>query len=134
MMKPICHCAVRSVCTDTGGVLATESGDAGTAVWMSSPVNRLGWERATSTPDAVVHVGDAIPLEDAGALEFDLPGTQVVEQTTPLAEEHGDDIEFELVEKAGVQCELSDGGAVDEHVPVAGRFSASVMAVLISVT
>jgi hypothetical protein len=41
-----------------------------------------------SALDAVVHVGDTVPLEDPGALELDVLGSEVVEETAPLAEEH----------------------------------------------
>ena len=39
-----------------------------------------------SALDAVVQVGDAVTLEDPGALELDVLGTEVVEETAPLAE------------------------------------------------
>jgi hypothetical protein len=65
-----------------------------------------------------VHVGDTVPFEDPGVL-LDLLGTEVVEQTTSLAEEHGYDMELELVEQAGGERELRGRRAVDEHVPVA---------------
>jgi hypothetical protein len=43
-------------------------------------------------------VGDtALPFEDPGALELDLLGSEAFEQATPLAEEHRDDMELELV-------------------------------------
>lgn len=59
-----------------------------------------------SALDAVVHVGHAVlPLEDPGALQLDLLGSEALEQTAPLAEEHRDDVEFELVEDAGGKCE-----------------------------
>jgi hypothetical protein len=47
-----------------------------------------------------VDVGHTVPLEYPGAFKLDLFGTEMVEQTTPLAEEHGDEMEFELVQKA----------------------------------
>ena len=68
-----------------------------------------------------MHVGDAaLALEDAGALELDLLGGEAVEEAAPLAEQHRDDVELELVEDAGGERELRDRGAVDQHVPVAG--------------
>src|SRR5919109_1861101 len=74
----------------------------------------------SSAPHPVVHVGDtALALEDPGALELDLLGSEALEQTAPLAEEHGDDMELHLVEEPGGECELGDCGAVDEHVLVA---------------
>ena len=54
-----------------------------------------------------MHVGDtAFALENPGALELDLLGGKALEQTSPLAEEHRDDVELELVENAGGECEL----------------------------
>ena len=56
-----------------------------------------------------MHVGDAaLPLEDPGALQLDLLGSEALEQTAPLAEEHRDDMELELVEDAGGKCELRE--------------------------
>ena len=67
-----------------------------------------------------MHVGDAVlPLEDPGALQLDLFGGEALEETAPLAEEHRDDMELELVEDAGGERELRDSGAVDQHVLVA---------------
>ena len=66
-------------------------------------------------------MGGAVALEDAGALQLDLLGIEVVEEATPLAEEHRDDMELELVEHAGSERELGGPGAVDQHVLVARR-------------
>ena len=64
-----------------------------------------------------MHVGDtALPLEDPGALQLDLLGSEALEQTAPLAEEHRHDMELDLVEDAGGEGELCGSGAVDEHV------------------
>jgi hypothetical protein len=39
-------------------------------------------------------VGDTgLPLEDPGALQLDVLGTEVVEEAAPLAEEHGDEVD-----------------------------------------
>ena len=48
-----------------------------------------------------MHVGDTVPLEDPGALELDVLGTEVVEETAALADEHRDDMQLELVQDAG---------------------------------
>src|SRR5829696_3245870 len=70
--------------------------------------------------DAVVHVRDAaLPREDPGALQLDLLASEALEQTAPLAEEHRNDMELELVEDAGGKRELRGAGAVDQHVLVA---------------
>src|SRR5829696_7602496 len=70
-----------------------------------------------SALDPVVHVGDAVlPLEVPGALQLDLLGSEALEQTAPLAEEHRDDMELDLVEDAGSERELPGSGAVDQHV------------------
>jgi len=54
-----------------------------------------------------VHVSDTVlPLEDPGALQLDLLGSEALGQTAPLAEEHRDDMELDLVEDAGRKCEL----------------------------
>jgi response regulator RpfG family c-di-GMP phosphodiesterase len=69
--------------------------------------------------DAVVQMGDTVPLEDPGALELDVLGTEVVEKTAPLPEEHRDEMDLELVEDTGSECELCGSGAVDQDVLVA---------------
>ena len=82
-----------------------------------------------------MHVGDtALALEDPGALQLDLLGSKVLEQTASLAEEHRDDMELELVEDAGGKSELGDSGPVDEHVLVARGLLGSVIAVVTSST
>src|SRR5207247_5766842 len=73
----------------------------------------------TSALDPVVQMGHTVPLEDPGALELDVLGSEVVEETAPLAEEHRDEMDLELVEDAGRECELRGSGAVDQHVLVA---------------
>ncbi len=61
-------------------------------------------------------MGDAaLSLEDPGALQLDVLGSEAVEQAAPLAEEHWDDVELELVEDAGSKCEL-DSSACDGGV------------------
>ena len=49
-----------------------------------------------------MHVRDAVlALEDPGALELDVLGAQVVEQTAALAEQHRDEMDLDLIEDAG---------------------------------
>ncbi len=61
----------------------------------------------TSALDPVVPVGDTgLPFDDPGALQLDVLGTALVEETAPLAEERRDEMDFELVEDAGSECEL----------------------------
>ncbi len=48
-----------------------------------------------------MHVRDAVPLEDPGALELDVLGAEVVEAPASLAEQHRDEMDLELVEDAG---------------------------------
>src|SRR6266700_4044934 len=75
----------------------------------------------TSTEHAVVHVRDTtLPLEDPDAFQFDVLRPKTFEQTAAFAEEHGDDIELDLVEHAGDKCELRGSGTVDQHVLRAG--------------
>src|SRR4029450_10135728 len=86
-------------------------------VEVSTGLSRRGMP--TSALDPVVHVGDTVlPLEDPGALQLDLLGSEALEQTAPLAEEHRNDMELELVEDAGGKCELRRSGAVNQHVLV----------------
>jgi hypothetical protein len=62
--------------------------------WQSSVSFATGAEWAScgtfrSALDPVVHVGDTgLPVEDPGALQLDVLGTEVVEETAPLAEKH----------------------------------------------
>ena len=70
--------------------------------------------------DPVVHVGyTTLSLEDPGPLQLDLLGSEALEQTASLTEEHRNDVELELVEDGGGERETSDPCAVDEHVLVA---------------
>ena len=63
-----------------------------------------------------MRVGDtALSLEDPGALQLDVLGSEALEQTAPFAEEHRYDMELKLVEDAGSKCEL-DSGACDGGV------------------
>ena len=90
---------------------------------------------ADSVLDAVVHVRDAaLSLEDPGALQLDLLGGEALEQTAPLAEQHRDDVELELVEDTGGKSELCGSGAMDEHVLVTADCLARVIAVVTSCT
>src|SRR5919107_1556181 len=73
-----------------------------------------------SAANAIVQVGDTLsPLEDPGALQFDVLGIEVLEETAALAEEHRDEMDLELVEDAGGERELRGCGAVDQHVLLA---------------
>jgi hypothetical protein len=48
-------------------------------------------------------------LDHPGALELDLPGAEVVaEQANTVAEEHGDDVELQLVEEPRLEVLLRD--------------------------
>jgi hypothetical protein len=53
----------------------------------------------------------------AGRLPVRLKGEQ--QETAPLAEEHRDEMNLELVKDAGSERELRGSGAVDQHVLVA---------------
>jgi hypothetical protein len=53
-----------------------------------------------SALDAVVHVGDTVPLEDSGALELDVLGTEVVKETAALAEEHRDEMDLKRTSRS----------------------------------
>jgi hypothetical protein len=81
-----------------------------------------------------VQVGDTVPLERPGALELDVLGTEVVEETAALAEEHRDEMDLELVEDAAGERELCRPGAVDKHVLSPAARLASVIAVPTSFT
>jgi hypothetical protein len=59
--------------------------------------SRRVWN-GTSAPDAIVEVGDTdIALENPGALELDVLGTEALEETPPLTEEHRDQVDLDLV-------------------------------------
>src|SRR3954467_3300483 len=66
---------------------ATYRDDDGNEVGFGGPPRSGGGEgaagRLRSALDAVVHVGDAVPLEDPGALELDVLGIEVVEEAAP---------------------------------------------------
>ena len=64
----------------------------------------------------VAQVGDAGGVDDAGQLELDVAPARCCEQRPPLAQEHRDQVDLELVEHARAQARLREVGAVDEHV------------------
>jgi hypothetical protein len=71
-----------------------------------------------------VHVGD-ISVEDPGALQLDLVGSEALEETEPLAEEPRDDIRLELVKDAAargpsLKRKRSCGSASAESISTAG--------------
>ena len=80
--------------------------------------------------DPVAQVGDAVlALEHPRALELDVLGREVVEEAASLPEQDRDQVDLELVEEAGGERELGDGGAVDQHVrsPAASRARANAV-------
>jgi hypothetical protein len=62
----------------------------------------------------------ALTLEDAHPLELALLYAEVLEQRPAVAEQHGDEVDLELVEESGPQGALCGAGAVNQHVAVAG--------------
>jgi hypothetical protein len=80
-------------------------------------------------------MGDTVlALEDPGALQLDLLGSEAFEQTASLAEEHRDDVELDLVEDACRECELRGSGTVDEHVLLARSLLGFSLALVTSFT
>ena len=58
-------------------------------------------------------MGDAaLAFQDPDALELDVLRAEVVEEAASPAEQDGDQVDLELVEQAGGESELGDGGAV----------------------
>src|SRR5215207_10560153 len=66
-------------------------------------------------------MGDVGSLDRAGELELSVVRTEGVEQAPALAEQNGDEVEFELVEHAGSQQRLSRSGPVYHDVSPSGR-------------
>jgi hypothetical protein len=97
-------------------------------------VERRTREPSKSASNPVVQVRDTVGFEHTGALQLDVLGSEVVEETAPLAEEHRDEMDLELVEDARRERELRRPGAVDEHVPAARVRLASFIAVVTSAT
>ena len=48
-----------------------------------------------------MQMGGTVALEDPGALQLDLLGIEVVEETAALPEQHRDEMDLELVEHSG---------------------------------
>ena len=78
-----------------------------------------GWRRLSGgrRQQSVAQVCDSA-LADADHEPFQLPmlGAQFLEQVTSLAEQHGDEMDFHLIEKAGSDGALRGAGAVHEDV------------------
>src|SRR5439155_7130283 len=68
---------------------------------------RPGYARVSSLDDAVREVGDGGGLDHPGALQFALIA-EVLEQPHSVAQEHGDEVDLQFVEEAGLQVLLSD--------------------------
>ena len=64
-----------------------------------------------------MHVGDPVSLEEPGALELDVLGTEVVEETAPLAED---------VKVTGAAHWNRRTGAVTANVTLAGAIAGNV--------
>ena len=62
-------------------------------------------------------MGDtALALQYPGAFELDVLGSEVVEQPSPLAEEHRDDVELDLIKDAGSERTLAAAAGDDRTV------------------
>ena len=81
-----------------------------------------------------MHVGGTGPFEDPGALQLDVLGTEVVEETAALAEEHLDEVDLDLVEEASTECEPRGCGAGTSTFLSPAACLAWIIAVSISVT
>src|SRR3954454_23426471 len=69
---------------------------------------------------AVAQVGHTVLAHEGSRPDqLDVLGGEAVEESAPLAEEHRDDVELELVEDTGRERELRDARSVHEHVLLA---------------
>ena len=71
--------------------------------------------------DAVADMGDTIGLDHTCALELEPAIIEVGEQVDAAAEEDGDDVQVDLVQKARLQELLGDGDGADDNVSPAGN-------------
>src|SRR3977135_2158241 len=71
--------------------------------------------RPASFHAPVLEVGDAGRLDGPDLLELHLRVPEVVEEATAVAEQHGNDVELELVQQSCCQVLLSDLGAAPKH-------------------
>ena len=82
----------------------------------------LGLARRGLSDDAVAQVGDAVGFDHAHAFEVELAIREVGEEANAVAEEDGDEVYVDLVEKAGPEVLLGDfGGADGDRPPVGNR-------------
>src|SRR4051812_25850549 len=84
---------------------------------LGSPL--VAQEPSTSTcclmSHPVLDVGDARRLDGPYLLELDIAAAEVVEQARATTEQHGHDVQLELVEEPGGQVLVDDLGAAPEH-------------------
>src|SRR5688572_2931159 len=75
-----------------------------------APVDpRENGTRASSAQNAEAQVGDAsFSFEDSDALQLALLDAEVLEQTAAVAEQHGDEVDLELVEEPECEGALRD--------------------------
>jgi hypothetical protein len=57
---------------------------------------------------AMLVVADRWGVDDANALIIHLPPARVVEETSAITQEHGNDMDFHFVNQAGLQVLLGD--------------------------
>ncbi len=55
---------------------------------------------------------DAGAVDDAGQIELDMPGAEVLEEPPALAQEDRDEVDLQLVEHSGAQAQLREIGPV----------------------
>src|SRR4029450_12093777 len=104
------HSYRRSLPDDSPGSLRLLLPSAG-ALREPDPARRRA--SAPSLQHPVMHMRDTLlAFEDPRPLEADLLRPEALEQTTPLTEKHGDDMELDLVKDAGAERELCDSCAV----------------------
>jgi len=69
--------------------------------------------------DAVAKVDNTVGFDHAGAFEVELAIFEVVEETDATAKNNGDEVQVNLVEKAGLEVLLSHVGGTDGNIPLA---------------
>jgi len=81
-----------------------------------------------------VQVGDAVALEHAGVLELDVLWSEIVEEPAPLAEEHGNEMDLELVQQAAASASCAVAAPWTSTFRSPAARLASVIAMVTSLT
>lgn len=88
---------------------------------------------ASGSQNLIPEMSDASALNDFWVAEPDWRGREVVEEPDALPHEDGDEFNHDLVQQAGVEASLGDGGTRDGDIAITGNHASTLDGALDSV-